>query len=254
MNNIYNLTVELLDIFEELEENGGELTPELEEQLAISQKDFKDKIKSYTEAIKLLKTDCNSIDEEVKRLRELKNSKQKVIDRITKVVIEAIILFGDSNKAGVKFIDYGTGKVSIRRSKSVEVDEHKVNVITDSFKSIIASLVFNNQLNVVDGIDENLLKLTAKESKEVISGEEIPIPIEFTKDDLAAFDGKISFKANFGKLLKGDYFKALKAIVTNIGEPEIEASVSKTDIKHAIEVDNNITIGNIVENQSLTIK
>lgn len=255
MNNIYNLKVELLDIFSELEENGGELTPELEEQLAITQQDFNNKIKSYTEVIKLLKADCSSIDEEVKRLRELKVSKQNTIDRITKIVIEAISLFGDTNKSGVKYIDYGTGKVSIRRSKSVEVDEHKVNVITDSFKSIISALIFNNQLKVVDGIDENLLEVTAKDNKEFISGEEISVPVEFTKEDLNAFDGKISFKANFGKLLNGDYFKALKAIVENIGTPEIEASISKADIKTSLSEENsNITIGNIVENKSLTIK
>lgn len=33
MANIYNITAELEDIFLELEENGGELTPELEERL-----------------------------------------------------------------------------------------------------------------------------------------------------------------------------------------------------------------------------
>lgn len=37
MANIYNITAELEDIFLELEENGGELTPELEERLAITQ-------------------------------------------------------------------------------------------------------------------------------------------------------------------------------------------------------------------------
>ena len=35
MANIYNITVELEDIFLKLEENGGELTPELEERLVI---------------------------------------------------------------------------------------------------------------------------------------------------------------------------------------------------------------------------
>ena len=38
MASIYNITTELEDIFLELEENGGELTPELEERLAITHK------------------------------------------------------------------------------------------------------------------------------------------------------------------------------------------------------------------------
>ena len=41
MASIYNITTELEDIFLELEENGGELTPELEERLAITQDNFK---------------------------------------------------------------------------------------------------------------------------------------------------------------------------------------------------------------------
>ena len=41
MANIYNITAELEDIFLELEENGGELTPELEERLAITQDNLK---------------------------------------------------------------------------------------------------------------------------------------------------------------------------------------------------------------------
>ena len=36
MANIYNIQQYLFSIFDELEENGGELTPELEEQLNIT--------------------------------------------------------------------------------------------------------------------------------------------------------------------------------------------------------------------------
>ena len=41
MASIYNITTELEDIFLELEENGGELTPELEERLTITQDNLK---------------------------------------------------------------------------------------------------------------------------------------------------------------------------------------------------------------------
>ena len=45
--NIFQIEQELKELFDTLEENGGELTPELEEALAISQTDFVNKIKSY---------------------------------------------------------------------------------------------------------------------------------------------------------------------------------------------------------------
>ena len=48
MASIYNIQQDLLDIFDQIETNEGEITPELEEQLHISQDEFKDKIRSYT--------------------------------------------------------------------------------------------------------------------------------------------------------------------------------------------------------------
>ena len=50
MASIYNITTELEDIFLELEENGGELTPELAERLAITQDNLKSKLDSYRKA------------------------------------------------------------------------------------------------------------------------------------------------------------------------------------------------------------
>ena len=41
--NIWQIQQELLDIFNELEENGGELTSELEDKLNITQSEFKNK-------------------------------------------------------------------------------------------------------------------------------------------------------------------------------------------------------------------
>ena len=38
--NIWQIQQDLLDIFNELEDNGGELTPELEEKLAVTQEDL----------------------------------------------------------------------------------------------------------------------------------------------------------------------------------------------------------------------
>ena len=41
MASIYNITTELEDIFLELEENGGELTSDLEDRLAITKDNLK---------------------------------------------------------------------------------------------------------------------------------------------------------------------------------------------------------------------
>ena len=81
MSNIFNIKQELLSIFNELEENDGELTPELEESLNIKQEEFKDKIKSYTNVVKMLENDIVGIKAEKARLNDLQKSKEKTIER-----------------------------------------------------------------------------------------------------------------------------------------------------------------------------
>ena len=71
MTNIYNITAELEDIFLELEENDGELTPELEERLAITQDNLKEKLNNYL-CYALL---CNIIVLKVVKDEEMRNNK-----------------------------------------------------------------------------------------------------------------------------------------------------------------------------------
>ena len=60
--NIYEISQTLLDIHNELEENGGELTEELEKALTITQADFKQKVRDYASVIKQVNLDIAGID------------------------------------------------------------------------------------------------------------------------------------------------------------------------------------------------
>ena len=138
MANIYQIQQDLLAIFDVLEENGGELTPELEEQLAITQDCFKDKVESYTKVIRHYQGDLAAIKAETDRLKKLKERKEKTIERISKVVIEAIETFGDEKpKTKVKYIDFGTGEVSVRNTQAVELYDSNINHIIDCVKDIL---------------------------------------------------------------------------------------------------------------------
>ena len=118
MASIYNIQQDLLEIFDQIEANEGEITPELEEQLNITQEQFKSKIKDYSNVIKMLETDIAAIKEEKARLSDLQKSKEKNIERLKKIMVEAIENFGDTTKTGGKYVDYGTGKVSVRNERT----------------------------------------------------------------------------------------------------------------------------------------
>ena len=70
--NIFEIEQDLLSIFDEIEENEGELTPELEEKLAITQENFKNKVESYINLIKIKDGEINTISEEINRLETKK--------------------------------------------------------------------------------------------------------------------------------------------------------------------------------------
>ena len=147
MANIYNIQQYLFSIFDELEENGGELTPELEEQLNITQEQFKSKIKDYSNVVKMLETDITAIKEEKARLSDLQKSKEKNIERLKKIMVEAIENFGDTTKSGGKYVDYGTGKVSVRNSQAIEVEEDSVNRFVNRLITSLKWYNENNQLH-----------------------------------------------------------------------------------------------------------
>ena len=143
MNNLFDIEQSFLNIFEELEENGGELTPELEDALNITQENFINKIKSYVNVIKSYKNDLDAVKCESNRLKDYKTTKNNTLERLNNRVIEAVEKFGDTNKNGVNFVDYSTGKVSIRKTKNITVDEELFNKISSAL-----SLYFSTYSNV----------------------------------------------------------------------------------------------------------
>lgn len=165
MNNLFDIEQSFLNIFEELEENGGELTPELEDALNITQENFINKIKSYVNVIKSYKNDLDAVKCESNRLKDYKTTKNNTLERLNNRVIEAVEKFGDINKNGVNFVDYSTGKVSIRKTKSITIDEELFNKITsalsmyfDTFSNVSEKDVLNYLVNCGLNVTEDDLK------------------------------------------------------------------------------------------------
>ena len=253
--NIWQIQQELLDIFNELEENGGELTEELEQQLAISQEDFRSKVESYTNVIKSVKADIAAIDQESKRLAELKKSKTSMIDRLSKVIIEAVDRFGDTTKNGGKFFDYGTGKVSIRNSQKVELDDEKAKCMANEYAKCIA---FENML----GNASNRENITYKEMIQLCREHKnanldiiVNEPYDITREDIDYSSFDISITAEMEDMLCSQGYNAIKNLAEVFRKDiVITPKISKDRIKQAITSEEDISIGKIIPNKTLTIK
>ena len=255
--NIWQIQQELLSIFNELEENGGELTEELEQQLAISQEDFRAKVESYTNVIKSIKTDIAAIDKESKRLAELKKSKTAVIDRLSKVIISAVEMFGDTTKTGGKFFDYGTGKVSIHNSNKVKLDENKIEAISNELSKAIAyEAIMGNASNREDFTFEDIIQRCKEHTKYDESGQIVDAPEFVTKEDIQNTVVEITFKEHIINLMKGDGYNLIKNLFGYNTAVTVSPKIDKNQLKNEL-VDGqggDITIGRIVPNQTLTIK
>ena len=114
--NIYNIQQEFMLLAEELINNGGELTPEIEERLIINQGNLEHKARGYGYIIKDLENDNETIDKEIARLTTLKKSRSKTNDRMKETVKNTMELFNVSE------IKSPTLKINFRRSETVEVD------------------------------------------------------------------------------------------------------------------------------------
>lgn len=252
--NIWQIQQDLLSIFDELEENGGELTEELEQQLAISQEDFRSKVENYTNVIKSVKADIAAIDQETKRLAELKKSKTAMVDRLSKVIIEAVDRFGETTKNGGKFFDYGTGKVSIRNSQKVELDENKLEAISNEFgKAFAVEAMLGNASNRESFTVEDMIQ-RCKEHKLNMVDAIIDDPQDINGFDLENTNVDITISKPILSFFSGDGYKLMKDIAVIANDFKVVPKVDKNSLKSCVSVGNEINIGKVEPNKTLTIK
>jgi hypothetical protein len=244
--NIWQISNELSSILEEIENNDGELTPEIESELTITQDYLKDKIADYVNVIKTISNDIELIKSEEKRLKTLSDSKQKLVDRLKDVVITAINNFGDSSKSGSKFIDYGTGKVSIRNTKSVKVIDDGINTINETLNSYLNNLVENNQVYEQDILDKEVMS-------ELITDKGIPANVNNYDNVNCNVNLSIPMKE---LMTNEDAYQVIKDILNYTSDYKIKAEVSKSVMKPLLE-ENPVLCPDISvmeTNQNLVIK
>lgn len=212
--NIFEISKELESVFDELEENGGELTEELEEKLSISQDEFRSKVNAYLSIIKHTESDIDCCDKEIKRLQSVKKSKQNTIDRLKNILVWAINKFGDSNKSGNKYVDLGTSKVTVKSSNKVIVNEKYAD---DIISSTFAEL---NEANYTKELYDNPIKdlITTPENK--LDGITTTILVDIPLEDLYNDKGDNFIKSLFN-------YDANFKVKTNISKSSLKDKITK---------------------------
>ena len=114
---LYTIEQNYLTLVENLIDNGGELTPELETELAITKQDLQNKGVCYGFIVKELEGNIDLIDLEIKRLNALKKPLVNSIDRLKNNLSNAMQMFE------VTELKTPLLKINFRKSESVEVTD-----------------------------------------------------------------------------------------------------------------------------------
>lgn len=119
--NLFQIQKEYLELNRELIESGGELTPEMEKQLVLNKSQLATKAQGYAYVIKQNEANTKIVDEEIKRLQEIKKRLGKANNHLGLALLNAIDLF-ELDKIELPTITVGT-----QRSSSLQItDESKI--------------------------------------------------------------------------------------------------------------------------------
>jgi hypothetical protein len=112
--NLYQITQEAQYLAALLETE--ELTPELEAELLINQEQLQSKGINYAKVIANYQSESDAIDAEIKRLKAMKDSRDKKVTWLTESLKKAMLV------SGIEKIESPLFKISLRRSEAVEVE------------------------------------------------------------------------------------------------------------------------------------
>lgn len=112
---LFDLTDEQLQIEAALEEAGGELTPELEQAMGANCEALATKVDGYNAILRKADLQTDAIDAEIKRLQDLKRSKQNAVKSL-----KAYLLWVMQTQ-GIERLEGTLCKISRRKTKSVEI-------------------------------------------------------------------------------------------------------------------------------------
>jgi len=113
--NLYNIKRDYLHLVQVVFENEGELTPELDMLLTINKQELTEKSINYVAVIKKVNSDISYIDVEIKRLQELKKTRNKIVELLEKNILDAMQLYE------IEKIETPLINISLRKSESIVI-------------------------------------------------------------------------------------------------------------------------------------
>lgn len=254
MASLYNISSEILRIFENVENNEGEITDEEYNSLVIKQEELKTKLDCYVKAVKEFNASAAFCKTEKKSIDDRKKVYENRVLRLKKAMLDAVNNFGELGKNN-KFIELESCRLYTKASTAVNVDEDRVNLFMTHFEKFLREVVNGDVLYTGEDVDlQGILDVINTN----IKAEQDYGFVPFTLNDLTTFKIGIKSTATIYELFRS-HKDAILEYAHNPFTVEISNETAKEDWKTIITVADEQgtakpTMAELVKNESLIIK
>ena len=242
---LYDITNNFNTIFNEIEELDGELTPELEAQLAITEDNYKQKLENYACVVRDYESDVIAIKAEIERLNNRKKIIENRAERLKQRMFEAVQQFGKVETPKFKI---GTRKSTVTNINIDRIDKLKRGIFD------FAHEIHDNGV-IAFGEECDIEGILAVVNNNIQAKYNIPDEewIPFTVNDLNVFKININSTQSILSLFT-EKSGALEMLLDNEAKFNVDNEINKTELKTNLQTFGNITIGELNEKLSLSIK
>lgn len=249
---IFNVEADLEAIFMELEDNGGELTPELEEKLMITQENFENKVSKYVKAIRYYEDNVSILKGRKKSIDDLLKVRENRAKRLRAVIADAVSRYGVKGKSGNSVLELWDAKLFTRNTEAVELDEKRIAILTEEFFDYARELYKQGILETGEDIDPAGMLNAINEICAAKYGEDF---VYFTLGDLANTRYKVSFNLTPKELLTDTQY-ILKAFSALTYCSDVAFCTPKDSIKGYIKTidESDLSIAELKVNTNISIK
>ena len=188
---LYEISDELQQIVNTIEENGGEIDEYTEEALQIKQEELETKIENYCNLITILKSDVECCKNEKQRINSLQNTKKNIVDKLRERILEAVLKWGNEGKSGNKVLDLSTRKLFTKCKETFVPNEERIATFSRYFQSYLLELKKEGILMTGPEIDLTGMMGAINSLIKAEKGENYP---PFTVNDLNYLQVEVSGK------------------------------------------------------------
>ena len=249
---IFNIEADLEAIFMELEDNGGELTPEIEEKLKITQENFENKVSKYVKVIRYYEDNVSILKGRKKGIDDLLKVRENRAKRLRAVITDAVSRYGIKGKSGNRVFELWDAKLFTRNTEAVELKEDRIAILTEEFFDYARELYRQGILETGEDIDPTGMLEAINAVCVAKYGEDF---VPFTMGDFANTRYKISFDLTPKELLTDTQY-ILKAFSALTYCSDVAFCTPKDSIKGYIKTidESDLSIAELKVNTSISIK